>query len=396
MPPPTQNLRNPLPAGQAEISSAGPRPEGRARGKLEGASVRYPNWISRILLKRAFERQFVIPLFPPSRLVESALKLYERAFLRIDIDEITIDRPIFLVGLPRSGTTMLQDILCSHPVMAYFTNTMHQFRSCFCAAEDLHKRLKLDFRGERYLADGVEIGPGTPSEGHCFLADWHGVDPYSPTPVSLEGNHLSGEESKRAQETIRKVLWCFGGNGRRFFLKNSVLIQYLRSLYSLFPDAKIIHLVRDPRMCANSMVKLYRLNREQEIRLRARMRHGDNRELLVPFPRFPRLKEYLERFGPEDLRTTACLWRDGISIIHRDKDQLPFFYEVRYEDILARPTEEISKILEFCDLPPLEDRSERLELRIRQVGNDGRSSGYANFDLVEKICADQMRRYGYL
>lgn len=359
------------------------------------AKVKYANLHSRILLRRAFERQFVIPLFPPPRVIERILKWYEMVFLKVDTGDIEIDRPIFLIGLPRSGTTMLQDILCSHPHLAYFTNTMHQFRSCFCAAEDLRKRFRLDFKGERYLCDGIEIGLGTANEGHGFLADWRGIDPYSLEPVELQGKQLSRGETERVRATIRKVIWCFGGHGRRFFLKNPILLQYLNVLKDLFPDARIVHLVRDPRTCANSMVKLYRLNRAQEIKLRA-LKDPENHDLLVPYPRLPKLKEYIGRFGPDDLRTTAHVWNDAISIVGRDKVQVNFFYEVRYEDILANPRKEILRILEFSGLSEADAKGGDFAEKISRVGHISHVNHYGNFGLVEEICRSNMQKYDYL
>ena len=82
------------------------------------AKVEYPNLLSRLVLGRDVDNQFAFSLRRRPRLEEWFLKWYERRVLRVDARNIAIDRPIFLVGLPRSGTTMLQDILCSHPGIA--------------------------------------------------------------------------------------------------------------------------------------------------------------------------------------------------------------------------------------------------------------------------------------
>src|SRR3954447_23822330 len=124
---------------------------GRAQSPIP---IEYRNFLSRLILRRNVKEQFLIPLRRRPALFEAFMRWYERR-MNIDVSQIVIDRPIILTGLPRSGTTILQDVLCTHPNLAYVTNAMNEFPTCFCAAEDLRKRLNLDFKAERYLADSL-------------------------------------------------------------------------------------------------------------------------------------------------------------------------------------------------------------------------------------------------
>src|SRR5499427_4897987 len=155
--------------------------------------VQYANPRSRRLLRQSFELQFVIPLHRPPRLSQMFVEWYGRRRMHVDVSGLRVDRPIFLIGLPRSGTTVLQDIICSHPDVAYITNAMNSNRRSFWAVEALRKRLDLDFTGERFLDDGVMIGPGTANEGHGFLMDWLGIDPWSLDSVAYETGRLTQE-----------------------------------------------------------------------------------------------------------------------------------------------------------------------------------------------------------
>src|SRR6185503_13875914 len=114
--------------------------ETQAPTQLKPLKVQYANLQSRLLLRGLFQRQFIIPEDPP-RLQEALLLFIERYLMRIDLTGIDIKRPIFVLGLPRSGTTMLQDICCTHPQVAYITNAMHQFPHCVCAVEVMRKLL---------------------------------------------------------------------------------------------------------------------------------------------------------------------------------------------------------------------------------------------------------------
>src|SRR5579885_1085122 len=94
----------------------------------------YANWWSKLLFKKAFEQQFVIPV-PPPWIMRAGLKLLENTVFRRDLSRIKIDRPIFIVGLPRSGTSILYDLLCAHEQAAYVTNCINAFPEAPIAIE---------------------------------------------------------------------------------------------------------------------------------------------------------------------------------------------------------------------------------------------------------------------
>jgi len=308
--------------------------------------------------------------------------------------KITIDRPIFLVGLPRSGTTMLQDILCSHPEVGYLTNLMAVYPDAFCAAHVICKRLHIDFKADRFLGDSVEIELSSANEGLTFLKGFE-EDLYSLKHRQLTLRDIPHQLVDEWRQAIKRILWCFSGGTRRFFNKNPELLTHIRFIRELFPDAKIIHLIRDPRVCANSMVKLFNLVQAQEAKLRGPARNGGSpTDLFVPYPRMPKLLEYIERYGAGDVRTTANLWNDSVSFADACASECPFF-TVRYETFVADPTAEISKILEFCELPEVDQSIERFWNKIRGVGVLRHSNRYGSFEVIEEICRANMERHGY-
>ncbi|MBC2694297.1 MAG: sulfotransferase [Desulfobacteraceae bacterium] len=358
--------------------------------------VEYSNLLSRVLLRSCFERQFVIPELPPKPL-EGFLKWYEDHILNVDIRDIHLYRPIFVIALPRSGSSMLQDILCTHPDIAYITNTMHLFRTCFCAAEYFRKQFNLNARGERYLQDSIEVDSGSPSEGIAFWGEWLKDDPYSLNYVEHKIEAFSSLELENIYTSICKIIWCFEGKPSRFFTKNPALLPRILLLKDMFPDAKFIHLVRDARTSANSLIKLYNLNADQLAKIRTKTRLPIyNNKVFIPYPRLPNLSENVKRYGPKDIRTTANLWNDAISFVNRHKNNLPSFYEVRYEDILSNPGEEILKIFEFCELPEIKKNNIAFSQKIGQIGIIHHKNVYGNFDIVESICRENMFKYGYL
>jgi len=350
----------------------------------------YRNLLSRWILKPFVDSQFLIPLRPLPVSVERFLKWVERHVLDIDVSGIAIDRPIFLIGLPRSGTTLLQDILCAHPDVAFITNLANQFPSCFCAAEALRRCLRLDFKAERYV-DGMEIRAGSANEGMTFFAEWFGVDLYSLEYKDRRGADFSPGEVEGWMETLRKIVWISGGTGHRFFNKNPGLLPYMRLLNDVFPDAKFIHLVRDPRLCANSMIKLCRRNQAQE----AKLRGGSEENLIIPYPRLPNLAEDVRRYGAHDIRTTAHLWNDAVSFVDRHSGAIRFLHTVRHEDIVASPKRELTKILEFCELREIDEPDARFWREAGRIATVPATGDDRNYELIEEICQSNMVKYGY-
>ena len=359
------------------------------------AEVSYANPISRWLLASSFRDQWVI-LEPPWA-IEAFLAWHERHLLRVDAGSIAIDRPIFIVSLPRCGSSMLQDVLCTHPRLGFFSNTMHAFRHCFCSAEHFRRRARLDVRGERFLGDSVVVEAGSPADPVGVWSEWLKLDPYSLDCPELNAASFTAVEIERIRDGIRRVLWCFGGAATRFECKTPALLPYVSLLQELFPEARFIHLVRDARMGANSMVKLNRICQEQLASLRARSRRlRRDRRAFTAYPRLPGLPGLVREFGADDIRTTAHLWDESIRHLNRLRGTLAHLYEVRYEDILADPAAEIPRIFEFCGLPPIEEGNAAYREKLAGVGRIHHSNAYGSFGVVEEICRDSMRQYGYL
>lgn len=359
-------------------------------------NVTFANFWSRFFARRVVRNQFPVPRIPPRRF-HFILKWYERLFLNVDLRNIRIERPIFLIGMHRSGTTILQDILCSLPEVGYFTNFMQMSPNRICAAEHLRKLLKLDAKSERYLQDGIEVSSGSPNEGVQFWEKWVGEEVHSLEHSKRTRSSMTPEQLEEIDTQLRRCLWTFPLGTNRFFSKNPRLVPYVKLLSELFPDAKFIHLLRDPRQCANSMLKLYRLTQEQLVKIKSDGRpHGIYDEKpFNPYPRLPILKECMQRFGPEDIRTTAHLWNEGVNMVRRDAESLSSYYEIRYEDILENPKKEILDLCDFCELhSPQAIDSQFWEL-LGTVGKVNHKNNYGEFQIVEEICGETMQGLGY-
>jgi hypothetical protein len=357
------------------------------------AAPRYANWWSRLILAGQFDRQFIVPC-EPKPAVKAGLRWLE-AWLRPRLESVEIRRPIFLVGLHRSGTTMVQDAICGLPEVAYVTNVMNVYPESPCAAEWVRRRCRLDISGERYLADGVTVSGGTPNEAVNFWRRWLDEDPYDIRYVERTAEELTPERRQLMRDDIRRVLWSFRPAASRFFCKNPCLTPHVALLAELFPDARILHVVRDPRDCVPSLVRFFHRNREQLDQIRRTGRHGVyDTQPFMPYARWPRLTEYVERFGADSVQTAARLWCDGVEWVHERRDRLGHFWEVRYEDIVADPESQLRAILDFCELD-VQSAGATYRQHVESIRSPARSIDRDTEALIEDLCAKPMRRLGY-
>lgn len=359
-------------------------------------ATEYTNWLARLLLAPMWERQHNVAMDPPRHIVGLA-RLMASTFLpsRIDRDR-PIRAPIFILGTPRCGSTLLQDLLSKHERIGYITYGMDlvQQPELFYASQWLRRTLNMDVKGERYLQDSILVHGGAPAEAMRFWGQALKLEPHALTWEQRRAGDFTEAEIRHVQDTIRHVLYCFHDEGRdRFLTKCPALLTEPLLIQDIFPDARFIHLVRDGRPVANSLIKLYELQVQQDILVQHPVFKDDH---FIPYPRVPGLEGWMNEYGPRDLRTTANIWNSAIDFVDSVRPQLRHFCEIRYEDLCAEPERRINELLEFCELPPPAADNQAFRERLATVGKVGHVNRYGGFEIVESIARRNLERYGYL
>jgi hypothetical protein len=145
------------------------------------------------------------------------------------------------------------------------------------------------------------------------------------------------------------------------------------------------------------MRKLYQLDQQQLKFIRSQRKHAYLEDTeFVPYPRVPKLADYLEQWGPDNVRTPAHVWKDSIALAREWSSRLGSYLEVRYEDIVADPRQQMARIFEFCELPSIRADNQKFWDKINTVGHTRHKNNYVHFDIIESICHEEMKALGYL
>ncbi len=212
---------------------------------------------------------------------------------------------LFLVGCPRSGTTLLQRMLDSHPLLAV-SNDSHFIPRAIAPhrpgtdpplTPDLVERVLNYHRFARlHLPEGTaRAAAGRAATYAEFVSELYSEH------ARLHGKELAGE-------------------------KTPDYVRYLPLLHSLFPNARIIHIVRDGRDVALSTLEW------------ATAEKGPGKFAL---------------WQENPLAVCALWWAWQVESGRREGARLePGIYrEVRYEDLVADPEAILRELADFLAIP---------------------------------------------
>lgn len=262
-------------------------------------------------------------------------------------------KPFFIAGVQRSGTTLLSVLLGKHGAI-YLGDSAVIFRLMTCFknyAEILPHNLK--YNQDEVLAWLIK----NDHKGKLKdLLDYENIGQYSNIKDLIH-------------QSIRQKLTK--ENAQIFGDKAPNLQHYIPDLLMLFPEAKIIHIIRDGRAVAHSM----------------------------------------NRRAYKDLKLSAQSWVDGNilalanqKILGTDQYKLVF-----YEHLLEKPAEVARELCDFLKIPFEENM---LQLNQKNVESESKQYVKSNFDTskikdyqkqlsakqirkIERIQGPLLRKFGY-
>jgi len=235
------------------------------------AGSTFSNWI-KVLIENRFQIdwQFIpkaiyvtvmILLTTPLRVIE------KRKFDKL-IKDIKIKKPIFIIGHWRSGTTFLHYLMGQDKDLGY-TSTMQTLDpSVFLKYEEFLKKIVVNSMPKKRPMDNLELNANLPYEDEYAIANlcpysfyhaWYfprHIDRYFKEFVLHENDDSTNEKWKEVYLYFLKKI-TFKYNGKQIMLKSLVNTAKIKLLLEMFPDAKFIHLYRNPYNVYMSTWKLY-------------------------------------------------------------------------------------------------------------------------------------------
>ncbi len=206
--------------------------------------------------------------------VGPAMFVTTRLLLRLDylffpkLRNTTLDRPVFIVGHPRSGTTFLQRQVFGSHTAGMFTTWELFFpsliqRRILAPFVWLLKLLDVDLvQGSEYgheiRIDGVEEDEGLfmhrlDTEILTFNCPWLLTDDQF-APIGFRLGWLSHRERLESVRLYREILkrQVVSTGRNRIVLKCNPSVFRLREIFQVFPDARVVYVVRSPEYSVRS------------------------------------------------------------------------------------------------------------------------------------------------
>jgi Sulfotransferase family len=205
------------------------------------------------------------------RMLQTWLRLQAAWRATPSITTEPVAAPLFVVGPPRTGTTILLELLALDPSLRapLAWEALHPLPEAADPATDRALRLRRSECEQEFWSDVQpefmtmhELASDLPCECVHFLAyDFAGPhwSMLYETP-SFTGWQLERIEPllERVYRLHRRMLQTFqhGSEPRRWLLKSPGHLQTLAQVFAEYPDAKVIHTHRDPRRFIASLASL--------------------------------------------------------------------------------------------------------------------------------------------
>lgn len=188
----------------------------------------------------------------------------ESAILSDQLEEIQIDRPIYVTGMARSGSTILLEILDQHKETKSFAYRDFPFVDIpWFWSQILKYSDKEEEPVERAHQDRIKVTPKSPEAMEEILWMQHFPHLHKEDVSQLKDELSSAKEfSTYYTQTIKKLLLSY--NSSRYLSKGNYNITRIKYLLSLFPDARFVIPIRHPLSHIKSCLKQHTLFLKEE------------------------------------------------------------------------------------------------------------------------------------
>lgn len=285
------------------------------------------------------------------------------------------DRPVFIVGIGRSGSTVFFDVLTHHPGVAWLSSLSQRFPD----KPELNRWL---FR----LADlgplrGLAYRIGRPHEAWRFWR--HHASGFVMPFRDLGADDLTAFERDRLRAAFARMTT----RRRQRLLVKITGWPRIGYLNALFPEASFIHIVRDGRAVANSFLQMPWWGGWGGT---SNWRYG---ELTAE------AQAEWDAHGRSFVALAGIQWKLLMEAFESGRRAIPEerALEIRYEDLCESPKRAFERCVDFCELSW--DRG--LERAIHEAGFRSANERWRRDltprqqGILEAVLGRALERYGY-
>jgi hypothetical protein len=331
----------------------------------------------------------------------------ETSMLAQELQPFAVHKPIYICGLARSGSTLLHEVVASHPAVA--THRIKDYPMIFtpCWWRRATAQLRPQAPLERPHQDRVMITRDSPDaiEEMVWMAFFpHCHDPTVSNLVPAGSRHPEFETFYGAH--IRKLL--LAEKATRYAAKANYHIARLPYLVRLFPDARVLIPIRAPVSHIASLVRQQRIfsaGQRRQPRALAHMRRTGHFEFGLD--RRPmnlgdgaKTQRIVQAWSAgEEIRGHALYW-DMVHcylarLLAQDERVRAAALIVPFETMCAAPRETLQAVLHHCELTDVADIVDQRAAQVRFP--DYYESGLAPEDVkvIHAETATTARGWGY-
>lgn len=367
--------------------------------------------------KEPKEFSFPVPMYYIARFFNRRPKFnlkisnWESKKLRKKIEKTKIDRPIFVLGFARAGTTVTVEMIGKHPDVAYhkylhlvnpfiphwiqkIANVVPIFRK---KVERLHKDTLLVNRDS----------PEAVEEGY-WIRFFDEIKKEKPTDI-LDDKTNNPEFETYYQDLIRKLI--INQKSTRYLTKNNYNITRMLYIKKLFPDAKFILMTRNPINHIASLVKQDGVLTELEVE-DARLLDWTK---IMGHREFGTAKICINYNSTETITQIRKLWLSSdtyvegwalywasiheyiYDLINKNESLSDSTLLLKYEDLTEKSEEYIDKIVDFTEIP-----TEKFELIKEEYSKLLKQPTYykplfseKEIKVIEKYTSKIAKKFGY-